>query len=129
MLNFQIPLHSNFSTKRPCLRCSFWVTSSYSNYTVNVDSFDNAGSVVGTGDYIGGLFGYMYFNEGYSYTVFMTELHNSADVSGKAYVGGLIGYGETDSDKSSLVDSTSTGTVNGTSNYDKIAGKLVKISK
>lgn len=103
-------------------------TRNYSNYTVNVDSFDNTGSVTGTGDYVGGLFGHMYFNEGNSYTVFMTELHNSANISGNAYVGGLIGYGETDSDKSSLVDSASTGTVNGTSNYDKVAGKLVKIS-
>lgn len=103
-------------------------TRKYSNYTVNIDSFDNTGSVAGTGDYVGGLFGHMYFNEGNSYTVFMTELHNSANISGKAYVGGLIGYGETDSDKSSVKDSSASGVVSGSSNYGKIAGKLENIT-
>lgn len=103
-------------------------TKNYSNYTVNIDSFENTGAVTGTGNYVGGLLGHMYFNEGSSYTVFMTELHNSANINGKNYVGGLIGYGETDSDKSSVVDSTSTGSVTGTGNYGKVAGKLVRIS-
>ena len=104
------------------------VTKDYSYYTVNLNDFANEGTIKGRGDYVGGIVGYLCFDERYSYTLYITEFKNTGKIMGVSYVGGLIGYGETDSDKSSVMDSSASGTVSGSSNYGKIAGKLEKIT-
>ena len=104
------------------------VTNDYSNYTVNLNDFTNEGSVKGRGNYVGGILGYLRFDERYSYTLYITEFRNTGKITGNSYVGGLIGFGETDSDKSSIVDSSASGSVSGSSNTNSLAGVLIKIS-
>ena len=58
----------------------------YNNIKATV--LENNGTVTATGDYAGGLFGYG-FKVGE-----INTCHNSADITGESYVGGLVGWAE-----------------------------------
>lgn len=106
---------------------------SYANnrsHTFSLYSFSNSGNVTGSGDYVGGIFGNGYFVDTYNSknTLYMADTVNSGNVTGASYVGGLIGFAESDSADSSLTDCSSTGTVTGTSNFGELAGLLENIT-
>jgi hypothetical protein len=111
-----------------------WNTNvdTYYSYSVSISSFENSGTIKGTGNYVGGIAGYLYFNNDngsyYNYTVYLSDLTNTGSVTGNKYVGGLIGYGETDSTSSSIIDYVSTGKVTGSSYAKKVGGKLVNLT-
>ena len=83
--------------------------------TVSLSQFENTAHVVGKGSYVGGIIGYLTQNNGYDDLVlYASEFVNTGSVSGGSYVGGIIGYAKSDSNKSSLIDcTTSTGSIAG----------------
>ncbi len=110
-----------------------WITSTsdFDIYTINIADFANEGDITGGGDFVGGLIGYLRLEESdrfHSYTLYMTDLQNLGTVHGAECVGGLIGYGETDSEKSSIIDYTASGSVTGSSKVNAVAGRLVNIA-
>ncbi len=102
------------------------VLDSYNDYESSFQSFKNSGSVSGTGNYVGGICGYFSLNNktNYSITLYATELENLGAVSGKQYVGGFVGYGETDSYQSKVKDSINQSSVSGEAYVGCAAGKL-----
>lgn len=80
----------------------------------------NSGKITASGDYVGGLFGYVYAENTYSGSrnlpLRMTDLQNSGDVTtGGDYVGGIIGMVQSDDTSSSYIQNyTNTGTVTST---------------
>ena len=67
-------------------------------------------------------------NSSYAYTVYMTEFKNTGAVSGKTYVGGLIGFGETDGAASYIKDSSNASSVTAEASVGCIAGRLVYVT-
>ena len=91
----------------------------------------NTANVTGTGDYVGGIFGYFIVEiEGGNGWVYITDANNSGNITGKSYVGGIVGYltkstcssfhGTANS--SGIFDPVSTGSVVGSENYGEIYG-------
>ena len=78
------------------------------NYTMTYTDIQNSGEIVATGDYVGGLFGYLFANNtyGYSTKTVGTEWKNTGDVTGKTYVGGFVGYTHSDDGASMLSGSS-----------------------
>ncbi len=67
------------------------------NDSISVDSNTNDGNIIATGNYVGGLFGYLNgkysrldYNDYYSY-VKVTSCSSDADITGNDYVGGFVG--------------------------------------
>ncbi len=105
----------------------------------NVKKVNNSGNITASGNYAGGLFGYLEFegvgngDNGYDYrngkqALNMEEVENSGDVTGVDYVGGLIGYGKTDSENSEIVLYTQTGKVSGETNTSDLIGKAENLT-
>lgn len=89
--------------------------------TVSLAQFMNTASVSAKSDYVGGIIGYLTQNNGYGELVlYISDFQNSGAVSGKSYVGGLLGYAKSDSKNSSISDSSSS--------VGSIAGKLESIT-
>ena len=108
----------------------YWngVSSGYNKYSLQLEGFENSGSIESTGNYCGGIIGYMKFTvSNDSYLVKIIEFKNTGDIIGKTYVGGLIGYGESDSSESYIKDYIISGNVMGISDFDKVVGKKVYI--
>jgi hypothetical protein len=103
-------------------------------YTVNLSSLKNTASITANGDYAGGIFAYFYFSNYYnsSYNgkviLFITEAVNEANVTGQNYVGGLIGYGYTDTSDSTMSSSRSSGAITANAYAGGIAGKLERLN-
>ena len=106
-------------------------------YTMTLVNFKNSGAVSGvgteTGDYVGGLIGYLYANDyGYhSYTsydgaitVIIKESANTGNVSGRFYVGGMFGYASTDSDSSIVYSAKSSSEIKGYAYLGAIGGHI-----
>ena len=106
-------------------------TDSYDDYAVNLTDFSNSGNIRGTGEYVGGIIGYLYAVNSYSSSritsVYATKMTNTGSVSGKRYVGGIFGYAKTDSGKSSVIDVVATGAVSGSSDFGKQYGYVENI--
>ena len=79
-----------------------------SNYIMTYTDIQNSGEIVATGDYVGGLIGYLFANNTYSYStkIVGSEWKNTGDVTGKTYVGGFLGYTHSD-DGSSMISGSS----------------------
>ena len=93
-------------------------------------NLSNSGNITASGSYVGGLFGCVkapYFS-GSNHTFHLLDSENTGNVTGDTYVGGIIGFGTASSNNSAIYDSTSTGTVEGTSDFGEIAGKLENIT-
>ena len=97
-------------------------SSNYSDFAVNLSELENTGSIFGSGNYVGGIAGYLAAGSNYSVTLYGTNLTNTGAIKGKLYVGGLFGYVKTDSTNSSVVEVVATGTVTATNNYGKRYG-------
>ena len=111
------------------LNGSTWVNY----YTLTLSEWNNRGNITASGDYVGGLVGYAFLQDtassgSYCYKLNVVDCKNTGNITGKTYVGGLIGYGKSDSSSSVILDSVSSGTVSGSANYDNIAGKLENIT-
>ena len=63
--------------------------SSSRNTKITANLLDNTGDVSGSGNYVGGIFGYCYSDDAGS---IVSNATSSADVVGNAYVGGIAGY-------------------------------------
>lgn len=102
----------------------------YYDYTFSFNSWENTGTVSGSGDYVGGIFGYFLMRPGRhgSYIVYASEIKNTGKITGNEYVGGLFGYCETSSSESTVLDAINTGTVTGNKNSDELCGKIVNIT-
>lgn len=105
----------------------WYYTNKYSYTEMN-----NAGKVSGSGNYIGGIFGYFYVNcEGGNSWVYITDATNSGDISGNEYVGGIVGCLQKNVNSSfhgsgsasGIFDPKTTGIVSGVANYGDVAGK------
>lgn len=98
----------------------------YTNYNpkeVSLERLENSGAITGSGNYVGGIAGYLHMEGGHDYiTLYGSSMKNTGTIEGKQYVGGLFGYISTDSSKSSVIDITATGAVTGTSDYGKKYG-------
>ncbi len=96
------------------------------NYSLSVIGLSNEGAVTGSEAYVGGLVGYF---EAYSYsssvyTVVMEQAKNTGDVKGANHVGGLFGYGYTDTAASKIVSASSSGSITAEYMVGGLAGKL-----
>ncbi len=90
-------------------------------------NLENTGEVTATGDYVGGLVGYLYNIKDTStnFTLRFEYIRNSATVNGANYVGGLIGYvyaenkysGSNRTIKLISLELTNTGNISATSDY------------
>ena len=94
----------------------------YSDFAVNLSELENTGAISGSGNYVGGIAGYLAAGSNYSVTLYGTNLTNTGAIKGKLYVGGLFGYVKTDSTNSSVVEVVATGTVTATNNYGQRYG-------
>ncbi len=99
-----------------------YVSGDNSNKTVNLNVLTNSGNIVGTGNYIGGIIGYVYTdaaNSGYSnyyegmQSIVGREFVNNGDISGINYVGGIMGYIRTDSSTTEIIKPKSISDVRG----------------
>lgn len=89
----------------------------------------NSGAVTASGEYAGGIAGYMYGHNSHnsSFWFDMRLLSNTGDVSGTGYVGGLIGCFQSEG-MSACAEATSTGTVNGASDTGELFGKMTNMT-
>ena len=103
----------------------------------NAIGFENSGTIKGSGDYVGGLMGNVYFDAPYnSYysdswngtiALVMRSPKNMGDVEGKLYVGGLIGKVVTDSSNSLIEEGVSSANITATAIVGGIAGETATI--
>ncbi len=77
---------------------TLWVQNGKNNDTVTAQNLTNNGAISGTGDNVGGIFGWMSGNiysparyEVYESQVIVTDCKNTATVSGMNGVGGIVG--------------------------------------
>jgi len=104
---------------------------SYSNCSVSLKKFENSGTIKTTGSYAGGTIAYFTAeNKGNSYSVkvFISDFVNTGKVSGKTYIGGVLGYAESDSTESKMTGTVATGSVSGKTPYGKVKGKVENIT-
>lgn len=86
----------------------------------------NTSPITASGNYVGGLFGYIYVTEETT-TSIVAEASNSATVqsTGGGYVGGIVGQVESSAFyRLTISKSTNTGTVKGSTTIGGIAGKM-----
>ncbi|MCH5182769.1 MAG: TIR domain-containing protein [Oscillospiraceae bacterium] len=103
------------------------IVSKYDNYTVSMSGMENTASVTASGDYAGGIVGYLFLentNGSYTVALYATELANTGDIKGNAYVGGIFGYAGTDSEESYLQDSSNASAVTAEYYVGAVAGQL-----
>lgn len=102
---------------------------SYNDFAISLNFIENNGAVSGNGDFVGGIVGSLYANNesGKSVAVLCESLTNTGDVSGKLNVGGLIGYGYSDTSKSRVYDGYCSGGVSGNASVGCVAGWLVNV--
>ncbi len=105
----------------------WYYTNTFSYYDCN-----NKGTVVGTGDYVGGIFGNFYVNcDGGNSWVYICDAVNEGNVSGASYVGGIAGKADKSTcssvtgemKSSSYINGKNSGTIIGVSNYGDLIGE------
>ena len=111
--------------------------SATNSRVVNAVGFVNNGQILGTGNYVGGLLGSVYFDAPYNkpYSIaydgtiglVMREPKNEGDVEGNYYVGGLIGKITTDSGTSMIEEGVNSSNVKATARVGGIAGQTSTI--
>ena len=97
-----------------------WNGNSYSaSYTgsYDINNIENTGTITGTGDYVGGIFGYIYCS-----TLVIKNVSNYSNIIGRKNVGGISGYlrCSTTSEAYNLV---SNGSVSGNEKYGTYFGE------
>ncbi|MDR1911961.1 MAG: hypothetical protein LBQ52_06420, partial [Helicobacteraceae bacterium] len=97
--------------------------SSYSS-SISITNSYSTGSISGTGNYVGGIAGYVYISSSYSSSISITNNYSTGNVSGASGVGGIAGYVYHSNTYASIsiTNSYSTGSVSGTSDVGGIAG-------
>ena len=103
-------------------------SNSYSNYSVNLSNFSNSGKITGSANYVGGIVGYFLAEGNGSITLYASDMVNTATITGEKYVGGIFGYGKTDSTNSSMISVTAIGKVNGSSYAKSTIGRVENIT-
>ena len=100
----------------------------YTTYTLTLQDLKNSGTITGSEQQVGGLIGYLYgYNSHDSGLKFVgTELKNTGNVSGKQYVGGLIGDGYAEWTDSQLTGESS-GAITAEYMVGGLAGRLQNI--
>ena len=88
--------------------------------TITYIEVSNNAAIKGTGNYVGGISGSAEAT-GYKNVFKASECRNTGAISGKQYVGGLCGYAAS-TNAGTIVDSTATGKVTGTSDFGAIVG-------
>ena len=100
-------------------------------YTVTLTGLKNEGKITGTGEYVGGLLGYGYFNNsggGTSYVLlYINNSSNSGDVQGKLHVGGIAGYIYSDNGSSALKNCSNSSGIEAEAYVGCIAGTLKNV--
>ncbi len=106
---------------------------------VIANAFENSGTIIGEGSYVGGLLGKAHF-EAPAYSVryegdwngtlaiVMKESKNTGDVEGGLYVGGLIGHAYSDTSVSQLENAINNSKVTAKARVGAIAGDLTTIN-
>ncbi|MBR5439459.1 MAG: InlB B-repeat-containing protein [Clostridia bacterium] len=105
---------------------------------VDANNFTNTGDIIGSGNYVAGLIGYLKFDAPYYYIkyegewngqqmLYMKDAVNSGNVTGVENVGGLMGYCYTDSSTSELFTYTQTGVVTGVNKVDNLIGEVANL--
>lgn len=91
--------------------------------TLQVEAARNTANVSGSGDYVGGIIGFGRSTD-YDGYVYIYDSNNSGNITGKNFVGGIVGYCRANYKGSVISGSASTGSVNGNSKTGNIAGDL-----
>ena len=107
----------------------------YNDYgqTMTLQSFTNTGKITGSTDsdkkFVGGIIGHLYADTYRdAFTVNMVNFQNTGDVTGVSCVGGLLGYGYTDTTNSKILDATSSADITAEYYVGGLAGKLENIA-
>ncbi len=107
-------------------------TSHYRNsYTLELAELKNSGHIAATGDYIGGIAGQIHCNNGDSGYTFLnaTALDNTGNITGNAYIGGIVGHAYSDNAASYIGGSSSkNATVSAVYMVGGLAGRLENIA-
>lgn len=97
----------------------------YTTYTLTLQDLNNSGTVTGSEHAVGGLIGYLYAYNSHDSgaKIVGTELKNTGNVTGKCYVGGLIGDGYAELTNSQLTGESS-GAITAEYMVGGLAGRL-----
>ena len=110
------------------MNCSM---GAYSNPTATLTQFKNSGEVTATGSYVAGMMGYCNLENTYSgsyvFTLYASDFENTGDVTGKSYVGGLIGFAYSDNTDSCIRDSKSSANIKAEYYIGGLAGQLQNV--
>ena len=105
--------------------------------TMTFDNYVNSGTVTASGNYVGGLIGYLrtydyldYYGSIYNgqITLYLENSKNTGDVTGTYYVGGIFGYAETDSYASTVTAVINKSSITATAVAGAIAGEVYLIN-
>lgn len=97
--------------------------------TVALSKMENSGAITGKGDDVGGVIGYLAFDNNYGDLILhATSMKNTGSVTAKGYAGGVFGYAQGDGNGSYIQDCSSASAVTAESHVGCIAGKLVRVS-
>ena len=104
---------------------------------VDANNFTNNGNITASGNYAGGLMGYVHFDAPYNshyssswngqQMLYMKDAVNTGSVQGETNVGGLMGYCSTDSTTSQIFTCTQTGVVTGTNKTGTLLGEYTNV--
>ena len=100
--------------------------------TLTVRSAKNSGNVSGN-DFVGGLIGSLYLDGShaiihYDFPGYIIGGENSGMIRARSCVGGLVGYGRTDTALSEIIDPVTTGEVVGEDQYGAVGGSLENLT-
>ena len=100
--------------------------------TLTVRSAKNSGNVSGN-DFVGGLIGSLYLDGShaiihYDFPGYIIGGENSGMIRARSCVGGLVGYGRTDTALSEIIDPVATGEVVGEDQYGAVGGSLENLT-
>ena len=112
-----------------------YITEKNSNtYNVEFSTVKNTAEVFAAEDYAGGLFGYFYLGHWYSssydgkYIVFINGSENTGKVTGRYFVGGIMGYGLTDATESTIGSAKNSSDIVADAYAGCIAGHLDRLN-
>ena len=99
-----------------------------SDHNVTMRDCSNSGAIVGSNN-VGGLYGSIQLiGNYYTKVIHMTTQSNTGSVNGTYFVGGIVGFGHTNSNDSILKDSTNCAEITAQANVGCVAGWLENIA-
>lgn len=96
----------------------------WSMISYRVDNSINKGNVISKGGWNGGIVGYQHSSYSQSVVMSISNCHNSGNISGTTYTGGILGnaWAVSSANKFDIISCTNTGTIKGTYGIGGIIG-------